>query len=260
MNARINTFCIGLVISSSKMGNENSSPPAPRRELVSRGPDQFRVLRLQAERQEVQIGGQRLETERVRMVHVSGSGSSLHVAQREHVEVRLQSSSGSRGVDWRSPRPALTLGDSSDDDSDSDGKCTYDDDGPGYMLQPWYKCRTCWGNDADESSFGCCSHCANTCHRGHRLVQSGLANGECDCGQNKHQAAVCTWHITRREYVKQPFYRCYDCFGGLNEGVCYQCWKICHRTHNTRYAGIMSAFCDCGLDTCRIRCSIASPK
>ena len=242
-------------------------PPAPTRrsQVATRSagqPDQFRVLRMQAERQEIQVGGQRLETERVRTVTVAASGNRVQISQHEHVEVRLQSAgeSGSRGLEWRRPqRAALTLGDSSDD-SDCDGSCTYDDDGPGFLLQPWFKCYTCWGNDADESSFGCCSHCASTCHRGHRLERCGLQKAECDCGQNKHQAAVCTWHVTRRSYVKQPFYRCYDCFGEMNEGVCYQCWKVCHRTHNTRYEGIMSAFCDCGLDSCRIKCSIPGPK
>lgn len=220
-------------------------------------PDQLHVLRVQAERREIQIGGRHFETERVSAISASGSGSNLHVRQREHVEVRVQTTgSGGRGLEWRGPQQ-LMLGDDSSDDM---FKCTYDDDGPGFLLQPWFKCCTCWGNDADESNFGCCSHCATTCHQGHRLERCGPQKAECDCGQNKHQTAVCTWHVTKRNYVKQPFYRCFDCFDETNQGVCYQCWKICHRTHNTSYVGVMSAFCDCGLNCCRIKCTIPGPK
>ena len=227
-------------------------------------PDQFRVLRVEAERNEIQVGGTRLETRRVNVVSAAGGGGRLRLQQREHVEIRLQGQTARPGLEWRSP-PRLALG-GPDEDSDDDAgyACTYDDDGPGYMLQPWYRCRTCWGPGADESCFGCCSHCAQTCHRGHDVQKCGLSKGECDCGQYKHQAAVCTWHVTKRNHVKQPFYRCFDCFDeprdGVVEGVCYQCWKICHRTHNTRYVGVLSAFCDCGLTSCQIKCTIPAPK
>ena len=218
-----------------------------------RSPGQFRVVHTQKRSSAVQIGGQRVETEWVSITRASGSGNNLCIRQSEHVELRVQE----RGaLGWRQPQ--LMLGDSSDDEES--GKCTYDEDGPGMSLQPWFKCYTCWGNDADKSDFGCCSHCANTCHNGHRLRRCGSYEAECDCGQYKHQAAVCTWHVTKQHYVKQPFYRCFDCFAGKNKGVCYQCWKICHRTHNTRYDGVMSAYCDCGLSCCRIQCSIPAPK
>ena len=245
------------------MGASESSPPASRRQLVRADePDGFQVLRLQAERQEVRLGGQALETERVQITTVSSSGNRIHC---ERIQIRASSASTSRvqrGLEWRSP---AAIEDDSDSDSNSagpsdNGKCSYDEDGPGYMLQPWYKCYTCWGSDADESAFGCCSRCASTCHRGHRLTSRTLSNAECDCGQNKHQMAVCTWNVTRRNYVKQPFYRCYDCFTGRNDGVCYQCKRICHSGHNTSYIGVTSAFCDCGMECCRISCSIAKPK
>ena len=228
-------------------------------------PDQFRVLRVEAERNEIRVGGTRLEARRVNVVTAAGGGGRLQVEQRQQLEIRVQGSAAP-GLEWRNP-PRLALGaaaDSSSEDDDAGYTCTYDDDGPGFMLQPWYRCRTCWGPNADESCFGCCSHCAQTCHRGHDLGKCGLTKAECDCGQYKHQTAVCTWHVTKRNYVKQPFYRCFDCLGeprnGVGEGVCYQCWKICHRTHNTRYVGVLSAFCDCGLTSCRIKCSIPGPK
>ena len=144
--------------------------------------------------------------------------------------------------------------------------CTYESRGEDYHLQYWYHCYTCWGG---ESNYGCCSYCAFNCHKGHDLVyQPGKkVTAVCDCGRNDHQQAVCTWYSTRRKYVKQPFYLCFDCFTyifrtpeDVFEGCCYQCMKKCHAGHNTAYAGILDAFCDCGLTSCRIRCSISSPK
>ena len=245
---------------AAKRGNKSSDWYVPtsgaRNQTLSRRqePDQFRVLRLQAERREIRIGGQRVETQRVNVIGASGSGNNLHIRQHEHVQVSVEAS-GRRRLGWRQPQ--LMLCDSSD--NEDTGMCTYDDR-PGLFLQPWFQCYTCFGSDADESSLGCCSHCANTCHHGHRLKRCGLEKAECDCGQYKHQVAVCTGHVTDQNFVEQPFYRCHDCFNESNKGVCYQCWKICHRRHNTSYCGVIPAFCDCGLSCCRIKCTIPAPK
>ena len=242
--------------------NDSSEQYAGLRNQLVRGTgehDQFQVLRMQAERSEIRIGGQRVEAQRIRVASASVSGNRLQVSEREQVQIRVQASPVP-GLGRRTPQLALRDGESSDEDPDPDGKCTYDDDGPGFLLQPWYRCYTCWGDDADESCFGCCSHCADTCHQGHRLESFGLEKAECDCGQYKHQAAVCTWHVTNKNFVKQPFYRCFDCFTESSSGVCYQCWKVCHRKHNTVYIGVMPAFCDCGLTSCSIKCSIPAPK
>lgn len=141
-------------------------------------------------------------------------------------------------------------------------RCTYDYRGEDYHSQYWFECRTCWGG---ESNYGCCFPCALTCHADHVLVHHAPTVDSvfvCDCGRNLHQSNVCTWNSTRQKYVRQPFYRCHNCFTLHNEGCCYQCAKCCHRGHAIVYAGIMSAFCDCGLSgsTCRTKCQIASPK
>ena len=139
-------------------------------------------------------------------------------------------------------------------------QCTYETRGEDYHSQRWYECRTCWGG---ESNYGCCVYCAFNCHKGHKLVCHLWTIGSafvCDCGRNLHQKAVCTWHSTKTQFVTQPFYRCYDCFKGPHEGCCFQCVSKCHEGHNTRFSGIVDAFCDCGLTCCRVSCSIASPK
>ncbi len=136
-------------------------------------------------------------------------------------------------------------------------KCTFESRGEDYHSQRWYECRTCWGG---ESNYGCCAYCAFNCHKGHHLVFRKNVTAVCDCGRNRHQKAVCTWHSTKSKYVKQPFYRCYDCFKGAREGCCFQCVINCHAGHNTKFDSIANPFCDCGLKCCRITCSIASPK
>ena len=133
-------------------------------------------------------------------------------------------------------------------------RCTYETAGETYPSQPWYECRTCWGG---ESNYGCCLSCAFNCHNGHVLVYHPEEKFICDCGRNCHQKAVCTWHLTRKEYVRQPFYRCYDCFTHPRAGCCYQCMQKCHAGHNTRFAGILNAFCDCRVENSS--CLIPNP-
>lgn len=246
------------------MGAEESrqqyaAPPRDRQLVPSRPSSSgggAQVFRVQTERREVQTGGTRLEAERICVQGVTIGQQGHQVSQIERVRIRLSSSEAtvSNALQWRSPMSLLL---DSDDDSDDTDKCSYESHGPGHFNQQWYKCRTCWGG---ESQFGCCEHCAETCHHGHELINDGVMHAECDCGQNRHQQAVCTWHVTRQNYVQQPFYRCYDCFSGGTEGVCYQCVRRCHRGHNTLFAGTMRAFCDCGLTCCRIKCSIPSPR
>ena len=137
-------------------------------------------------------------------------------------------------------------------------KCSYDQF---EYSKPrgYYQCYTCWGGD---SCYGVCSYCADKCHSGHRLTYCRLGEDSqfyCDCGKYKHQQAVCTYVSTNRSFVKQPFYRCRTCIPDPSGGCCYQCSKNCHRGHNVEFAGVMRAFCDCGLDGCAIMCKISAP-
>ena len=138
-------------------------------------------------------------------------------------------------------------------------KCTYDVHGKVRLSQDWYECITCWGG---SSSFGCCEFCASECHAGHRRVRHtarSIPHFYCDCGINSHKAAVCTFHSSQREFVKQPFYTCYTCFNGPHMGCCFQCVKNCHKGHNVAFIGETGAFCDCGLPGCEISCTIPNP-
>ena len=133
-------------------------------------------------------------------------------------------------------------------------KCSYDAFGKVPTVQKWYECHTCWGG---ESSLGCCEDCANDCHSGHKLAPHAPSSFFCDCGHNKHNPNVCTYHSTGSNFHKQPFYFCHKCFTNpITEGCCYQCTKHCHDGHRISFKGIISAYCDCGLTVCAINCKI----
>ena len=55
------------------------------------------------------------------------------------------------------------------------------------MEQHWYFCYTC---DLTVSK-GCCSACARTCHRGHKVVYSRESRFFCDCGAGSIHGAEC---------------------------------------------------------------------
>ena len=139
-------------------------------------------------------------------------------------------------------------------------QCTFNSHKRDYLRQDWFECHTCWGGN---SQFGCCWPCALDCHRDHKLVRHHPPGPEgaffCDCGLNKHQPAVCTFHSSGNDFKLQPFYRCRTCFFREGAGVCHQCSINCHRGHNIAYAGELSAFCDCGLEYCNVNCRIAQP-
>ena len=200
---------------------------------------QLNVVCMQAETNDVRMAdGRRVETRTMALVAVTGGGQNV--------------------IGHRAPaRPLPQLAPPVRRE-----KCTYDA-GLGSMQQMWYQCLTCWGAEAGGSRFGFCSACAVTCHSGHQVQSRGLATGECDCGTNKHQSAVCTWHVTKCKPVAQPFYVCPDCFTAeaRNEykSVCYQCMKNCHRSHYVRNVGVRQGFCLCGATSCRIKCSIQAP-
>ena len=136
-------------------------------------------------------------------------------------------------------------------------KCTQDKYGEP-KTQRWFRCNTCWG---EGSSLGCCEFCASQCHHGHQLQEQKTCVAVCACGLNRHKSDVCTYNISKGELIKQPFYRCYECFTRPNEGCCYPCMKRCHDGHDVKYTGSGNCFCDCALPAvCAISCKIPVPN
>ena len=74
-----------------------------------------------------------------------------------------------------------------------------------------------------------------------------------------NRPSVCTRHGSGTSFKLQPYYRCLTCFTRDTEGVCYQCSLNCHLGHKVVYAGPMRAFCDCGLENCKVTCRIPKP-
>ena len=56
---------------------------------------------------------------------------------------------------------------------------------------------------------------------------------------------VCTFKLSKRDYIPQPFYRCKTCGLVNHEGCCEACVSKCHKGHEIVYYGITNAFCDC---------------
>ena len=140
-------------------------------------------------------------------------------------------------------------------------KCTYDQYVRSTKNQKWYECLSCW--DINEGSgYGCCVVCAKECHSGHNLVSHESGDFFCDCGANSHKVtpknSVCTYTVTKKECIKQPFFQCHTCFTESNSGCCSACVEKCHKGHNVEYSGIIHAFCDCGLECCDIPCRLES--
>jgi E3 ubiquitin-protein ligase UBR4 len=65
--------------------------------------------------------------------------------------------------------------------------CTFTSSGSNFMEQHWYFCYTC---DLTVSK-GCCSVCAQVCHRGHRVVYSRSSRFFCDCGAGGVRGSSC---------------------------------------------------------------------
>jgi hypothetical protein len=59
---------------------------------------------------------------------------------------------------------------------------------------------------------------------------------------------MCTFTVTRREYVSQQYYFCHTCRLAESKGVCVSCLNRCHAGHQVSSRPINSSqfYCDCG--------------
>lgn len=232
---------------------ERDRPPANDQQLQIRSAPISGAAGRQVRVEEVRQVQRRQDESGVAMGRISRSaalvvddGGEVRMIRRERIEVIAIGGGGDPGSSSSRSTPAISCSTA----------CTFDKYGSEFHTQTWYECYTCWGAG---SSFGCCEYCAKTCHVGHRLVRQQPSGFFCDCGKNSHKLSVCTYRSTGKKFMRQPFYRCYTCFSGPGEGCCFKCVKLCHAGHNVAYAGVLSAYCDCGLTCCRSSCKIASP-
>lgn len=135
--------------------------------------------------------------------------------------------------------------------------CTYVKTGPNYIKQKEYTCFTC----ILVGSKGCCSACANYCHRNHAAEFSYLADRfYCDCVENckcclLHEDENSPCEYLRRcpnfrfkdkdKKIEQRKYHCLTCsiLGPL--GICEACAVNSHINHSIEYVGIEKFCCTC---------------
>eukprot|EP00118_Oscarella_pearsei_P016908 m.164950 g.164950 ORF g.164950 m.164950 type:complete len:682 (+) comp38887_c0_seq2:320-2365(+) len=152
------------------------------------------------------------------------------------------------------------------------GQCSFDKYGDYCREASLHKCLTCWG---ESSEFGCCAYCAEFCHKsnGHEVTPvlwDGKSVSVCDCGKNRHQQPISTFHSTKEKRYLQPHFRCLDCFEyadgqtNLFDVCCLACKNVCHDGHRVELFPLWSryvAFCGCptSANKSKTPCQISSP-
>ncbi|OMJ79114.1 hypothetical protein SteCoe_20936 [Stentor coeruleus] len=134
--------------------------------------------------------------------------------------------------------------------------------------QPYYICKTCWG---DKNEFYVCIFCADLHHFEHDKVYVRFqeAIGKkieivCKCGESQHLIG-CTKNFTKDHPVLQPVYRCKTCHS-LNKRnnseniprVCYQCSIKCHIGHEIIKEDNQKFYCGCGNPNYLTACYISA--
>lgn len=56
---------------------------------------------------------------------------------------------------------------------------------------------------------------------------------------------LCTFTLTKKEFINQHWYHCHTCNMIDVVGVCSVCAKVCHKNHDISYAKYGAFFCDC---------------
>jgi len=129
--------------------------------------------------------------------------------------------------------------------------CTCAKYGTEFVVQKWWECRTC--NLINNS--GCCTICAERCHRGHDVSFSRMLRAFCDCGEKGCKSwlpeiscdELCTYKLYGKEYISQDVYACVTCGLIGNSGCCSACAVVCHDGHQVLFHKYFTTFfCDCG--------------
>ncbi|XP_015606097.1 protein purity of essence isoform X2 [Cephus cinctus] len=67
-----------------------------------------------------------------------------------------------------------------------------------------------------------------------------------DSDEDNFFSTLCTFTITKKEFMNQHWYHCHTCNMVDGVGVCTACARVCHRGHDVTYAKYGNFFCDCG--------------
>lgn len=122
--------------------------------------------------------------------------------------------------------------------------CTYKKSGKTYILQKFFRCKTC----GLVGGMGICEACAKICHVGHKLVEVGVTQAYCDCGGGSGPfSCKC---LAPTIVPPQPEPEEQECEHDFYRGVCRECGeKICNVQGHTFSLGKCEY---CGAKECQI--------
>lgn len=117
------------------------------------------------------------------------------------------------------------------------------------VEQPMFQCLDC--NITNDEYI--CQSCAIKCHYGHKLKYFAKVKGKvCHCLDRSvckiaFRNPICTYLLSGKKYISQPWYRCKTCGLVDGYGCCSVCAHHCHKGHDLVYEGVYDeCFCDCG--------------
>lgn len=67
-----------------------------------------------------------------------------------------------------------------------------------------------------------------------------------DSDEDSLGSKLCTYWISKKEFINQHWYHCHTCKLIDKAGVCSVCARVCHKNHEVSYAKYGNFFCDCG--------------
>lgn len=67
-------------------------------------------------------------------------------------------------------------------------QCTFTITSTTHVFQQWFNCLTCFGTSPTK---GVCVGCSKRCHKGHALIDRGVSDFYCDCGDGIEGCVKC---------------------------------------------------------------------
>ncbi|KAF2077723.1 hypothetical protein CYY_000970 [Polysphondylium violaceum] len=90
-------------------------------------------------------------------------------------------------------------------------------------------------------------------------ANSTNANVDEEDEEKKLASKLCTYSVTKNDYIDQHWYFCFTCGLKFSEGCCSVCVKVCHKGHQVSYSRFSRFFCDCGAGAAR-PCKALKPR
>jgi hypothetical protein len=86
----------------------------------------------------------------------------------------------------------------------------------------------------------------NQLNKPNKSKSETLTESNVDQEDQNLNSKLCTFTVTKKEFMNQHWYYCHTCKMVDRIGMCTICAKVCHNGHDVSYAKYGSFFCDCG--------------